>query len=151
MQNPTYSMLYNLSECALAQTQNTTSVALFCKWCRKNQYGKWLFSVLLTGLFGFQTYWLLAAKENKSLSSWVKPDGQSEIKEDINCLLKEHESIYFDKDQICFRWTFWPFQNSFSPHVKPLYFCLSRCNDQTSHDPLFLRSFSNTIEELWQC
>lgn len=44
----------------------------------------------------------LTRRTRGSLRQSVQMGGQN-IKEDINCLSKEHKSIYFDKDQMCFR------------------------------------------------
>lgn len=73
---------------------------------------------------------LTPSKKAAPLRPSVRPDGRSEIKEDINGVLKEGESIYFDKDQMCLRWTFWPFQKQPLSLSKRFCSCLLTCNAQ---------------------
>lgn len=104
-----------------------------------------------------QTFFVLKSTKDVSLRSSVGPDGQSEIKREIKCLLKDHESIYLDKDQIFFSWTFWPFQNSFSPHVKAFYFIFIYPYNDKIYSDVLLRLFTRknivvvVLNFIWHC
>lgn len=94
--NPSlYHMVRSICEQAHDWVQNTR------KW-----RGVWVFCRVSCGCLpafaSAPNLFCSKAHKRKSLRSSVDPDGQSEIKRDIKCLVKERESIYFDKDQICF-------------------------------------------------